>query len=313
MPGETETVQTTQQNSPFLPNLGHLQGGWDEASRLYNQGGGGNAGLDQYITGLQSRINDPAYQVRQSQARDTGYQVATGELGWKPTQTLQDFESGKFLSPETNPWLKGAYDDAAGALRGQINGQFAGAGRYASGANQDILGQNLGKLANQFYGGAYQQGQQQRLQASTLMNQLQDTAARTRLTGAAMYPQMLTASDADSRGLADATQRRQDAPWQNLQRYLSAINSGQNFGGSSSTQTPTFSNPFGQAIDGIGGALSALNLGRQAFGNPFDWFSSGGGSSWGFDPSTYAGLLSGSSLASDAGQIGSGLLPGMLT
>jgi hypothetical protein len=291
MSNEVDTVQSTQQAKPFLPNMGNLQFGFDEASRLYPQSGG-NSALNQYITGLQSRVNDPGFQNNKSQVLDIGRKVAMGDIGWQPTQTLQDFESGKFLNPESNPWLQSFYDDAAGRMRGQIASQFGGAGRYGSGAMGDAMGTGLSNLANQMYGGAYQQGQAQRLQASGLMNQMQDNAARTQLAGATLYPQLFSAVDADSRALIAAQQQQQDQPWANLQRYMGIVNPGINFGSSTTSSQPFYSNPFGQAVGAAGGLLQAGKYGLDLYksfggGNPLTDISDGVSSlfgSGGFDP-----------------------------
>jgi hypothetical protein len=269
VPNETSNVQSTQQSSPFLPNMGYLQKGFGEADKLLDRP---TPSLTQLYNNIQSRQGGE-YAQQFKDIEQSALDIArTG--GYSASPELQRFTSGSMLSPDSNPWLKGAYEDAAGAVRGQVASQFAGAGRYGSGANQDILGQNLGKLANQFYGGAYQQGVGQMLQASLLGEQLEGQNANRRLQGAALYPQLLNSRDAELQKLA--SMERGDDMWTNLQRYMGIVNPGVNFGNTQTNNTPYSSNPFGQAVGGVGGALSALSLGRQAFGNPFDWFGGGG-------------------------------------
>ncbi len=81
-----------------------------------------------------------------------------------------DVLSGKYLAPESNPYLRGTYDEAARAVTdnyqnavlpaitsrfarsgNSLSGQFLGAGNRATQA----LGNSLGDLATNIYGGAY--------------------------------------------------------------------------------------------------------------------------------------------------------------
>ena len=282
MSTETDTAQTTQQATPFLPNLSHLQTGFDEAARLYGQG----TRTPSALTNLEAFYNgDPRLTDiwnRTSGAANQLSDIATGRAGYTPNQTTQDFMSGRFLDPETNPWLKGAYEDAAGAVRGQINSTFAGGGRYGSGANQEVLGANLGKLANTMYGGAYQQGQQQRLAAGLLDNQMRGQATRDQMQAATLYPTVARSFLQDPMMLAQIQQQQIDAPWTNLQRFMGAVNPGINFGSTTTSQQPVYSNPFGEGVGAAGSLLLAGNLAANLFGNPF---ASAGASAGGFDAS----------------------------
>jgi len=263
MSNETETVSTTQTASPSLPNMPFLSQGFSEAARLYNQG----AQVPDAYKAIETRLLGPSGQHASDwnrRAADTVAQYATGHHGqYFTSPTLQRFMSGEMLSPDSNPWLKGAYEDAAGALRGQISSQFAGSGRYGSGANQEILGRNLGQLANQMYGGAYQQGIGQMLSAGMMDSQLQSQDTGRRMQAAAMVPGLMD-SDLNSLFKLGLVQQGQiNAPWENLQRYMGVVNPGINFGGSTTSQQPYFSNPVGQGIGLLGSGLSAANM---AFG-----------------------------------------------
>lgn len=270
MSSDTETVQTTQQSTPYLPNMGQIQTGWGEAARLYNRG---SQVPDAYKM-LEQRYNgsDPQRQAYDDMLWQTNRDladIAGGNAGmYSMSPELQRFASGSMLSPDSNPWLKGMYEDAAGAMRGQVASQFAGAGRYGSGANQEILGRGLGQLANQMYGGAYQQGVGQMLSASMLGDQLTGQNTDRRMRAMAMQPSMMGAQDNDLYRLGQVQQAQIDAPWQNLQRYMGIVNPGINFGSTQTQSTPSYSNPVGQGLGLLGGGLSAANM---AFGQNGLW------------------------------------------
>ena len=125
------------------------------------------------------------------QAQDMIMQLAQG--GSPMLSGMQDYMtsllSGQFASPETNPWLAEAYNQAAGRMGEQfqnvtlpgMRSSAQGAGRSGSGVQallegqqMDALSQGLGSLANQMYGGAYQQNMQNMLtgaQMAPLLNQ----------------------------------------------------------------------------------------------------------------------------------------------
>lgn len=85
--------------------------------------------------------------------------------------TMTATARGDFLNPESNPYLRKTYDDAArpmvenyrAAVAPGIDAGATRAGRYGSGAwnnehsrQEDNLGRSLGDLSNSIYGGNYQ-------------------------------------------------------------------------------------------------------------------------------------------------------------
>ena len=62
---------------------------------------------------------------------------------------------GQYLSPNTNPYLQGLYNQMAGDVTAGVQSEFSKAGRYGSGANQAVLARELGNLANQVYAPQY--------------------------------------------------------------------------------------------------------------------------------------------------------------
>ena len=89
------------------------------------------------------------------------------------SQTLDNAEGNlnQLIGGGKNPYLDAAYGQAAEQVSNSVNSQFSGAGRYGSGAQQDLLAKNLGNVATNIYGGAYDQDQGRRLQAIGLAPQ----------------------------------------------------------------------------------------------------------------------------------------------
>src|SRR5260221_2618408 len=92
----------------------------------------------------------------------TNQTLAPGAL-----QNIQDTIAGRYLDPASNPYLAGTYDAAARQVTPRVNSLFEAGGRYGSGANQGVLGQNLADLASNIYGTNYQNERTRQLAAAT--------------------------------------------------------------------------------------------------------------------------------------------------
>ena len=66
---------------------------------------------------------------------------------------LNTTASGAYLN--ANPYLDATFNKAADAVQSRVNNSFASAGRFGSGLNQRTLGDSLGDLATNIYGGNY--------------------------------------------------------------------------------------------------------------------------------------------------------------
>lgn len=73
---------------------------------------------------------------------------------------------GDYLDPKTNPWLAEVGDIVSGKIGASVDSRFSGAGRYASGAHQDVLGDSVGDALTQLYGANYQAERQRQAQAA---------------------------------------------------------------------------------------------------------------------------------------------------
>jgi len=63
--------------------------------------------------------------------------------------------NGGALDGSKNPYFSAVVDRASEGARDAVNMNFAGAGRYGSGANQQILAREVGDLQNRAYAGQY--------------------------------------------------------------------------------------------------------------------------------------------------------------
>lgn len=134
-----------------------------------------------------------------------------------------------------NPYLDAMYGRAAEKVTDSVNSNFSAAGRYGSGAQTDVLSQNLGDLATQVYGGAYENDQARRMQGISMAPQFGDLDYKD-------ASQMLNAGQI----MQDQDQKPMDFQYQQFQeqqndpyKKLAAMSGvfGSNLGGSSSTQS----------------------------------------------------------------------------
>ena len=75
--------------------------------------------------------------------------------------------SGDFLSPTTNPYSQALFNQMADDVTSKVQSQFSRAGRLGSAANQEVLADSLGRLANQVYGDQF--NRERALQAQTML------------------------------------------------------------------------------------------------------------------------------------------------
>lgn len=76
--------------------------------------------------------------------------------------------SGAYLTPESNPYLKGMVDTALGQVQGTVNAQFNRPGAFGGTAHQELLTRNLADTATNLYGQNYLNERSNQLRALTL-------------------------------------------------------------------------------------------------------------------------------------------------
>lgn len=190
--GPTNQQSTTTQNIPAwaLPYAQQLLG---QAGNLVLPGGQ----LQQMPSNLNQQV--AGFTPFQNQAfGDIGNTTGqSGDLAGAGAQNLGATLSGQFLDPSSNPYLQKTYNMAAENLTNEYNlgtapslqaeglqasggggpGALQGSSAFneAQSANQFGLGENLGNLATQIYGGNYQQERQNQISGLGLLPQTQNS------------------------------------------------------------------------------------------------------------------------------------------
>ena len=282
MATETSTsTQTTQIDPTIQPYLTY---GLTEAQRLYQAGGPKYYEGQTYVS--PSETTQQAIQALKNRAT-TGSPL----LSQAQQQTLGTIQ-GDYLGG--NPFFQGAFQPAAMAARkefetalGDIGSKASLAGRYGSGAMQNMQNMASGQFAQKLTDTAGQLAYQ---------NYAQERARQQQAT--AMAPEMAQADYGDIQRLLAAGQLgegytgqalqaninkfnyQQQLPQQQLNQYLNQVY-GFPAGRTTTTQTPYYTNPL---ATGLGTGLLGVNL-LTGLNN----LSRGGVSNWlsGFNPSGF--------------------------
>lgn len=85
-------------------------------------------------------------------------------------QNYTDTMNGKYLSADSNPYLKGAIDTAMNDVQTRVNSQFGG-NNYGTTAHQETLTRNLADAANGIYAQNYANERNNQLKDASLSSQ----------------------------------------------------------------------------------------------------------------------------------------------
>tara|TARA_R110000850_G_scaffold2535_3_gene12038 strand:- start:48 stop:863 length:816 start_codon:yes stop_codon:yes gene_type:complete len=184
---------------------------------------------------------------------------------------------GDYLDPSTNKYSQQLYNQIAGDVTSGVQSQFAKGGRLGSGANQEILARELGKVGTQVYGDQYNRERANMMNATQLAPQLaqadyQDIQA---LAGVGQ-----TREDMEMAKIQDAMSRfdfQQQQPYYKLREYLGSI--GANVPTNTMKTQPVYRNT-GAGI--LGGISTGANIGTQIPGLGAGLGAIGGGLLGGF-------------------------------
>lgn len=166
----------------------------------------------------------------------------------------------QFSNPGQNPHLDNTFNQAALATQNQLASQFAGRGRNVD-ASEGLRAQQLGDLATNIYGGAYENDRNRALQATGMQAGLYGDERNRQQQVLGMVPGLQQSSYADLDRLLGVGQTREgyaqqqlDAPGAALDSYLNRVsgNMGQ------TTITPTSQN---RGAGALGGALGGAQIG----------------------------------------------------
>jgi hypothetical protein len=110
------------------------------------------------------------FSPEQSMAQNLARMRATGgsSLIRGAQGQVGDIIGGKYLTPDSNPWLKSYYEKAAETAMPQIDTAAVNAGRYGGGAWGQMRGRTAGELASGIYGKAYETERDRQMQATNM-------------------------------------------------------------------------------------------------------------------------------------------------
>ena len=244
---QTQTVEPPAFAKPYI------EGGYQQASQLYNQGG------PQFYPGDTFVPFSPQSEqaMAMTQQRAMGGSPLTGAAQNYATQSL----NGDFMN--SNPWLDQTFNRAAQATRSAMDSQFATAGRDVQ-AQMPFRAEQLNNLATNIYGGAYDAERNRQQQTLPFANQLanQDYVDLGMLQGVGSQVEGKAGEVLGSQ--MDRWNFNQMRPEQALDSYFARING--LTGGYNSQQTPIYRNPMGSAM---GGALLANSMFNKNNDNPW--------------------------------------------
>lgn len=262
--GESTTQIAKQEQTPPAYAIPGLTFGAGEAQRLYNQGNAQpfpNARFVPFNPATTSALG--GQEALATNNINNGNPLISGAQG-----LAQNTLAGNFLSPDSNPWMRGAVDYANQPVIDAFNqnvipgidSRFSQSGRYGSGAHTqantqavDALTRNLAGNSAQMYGNFYNQerGAQQAAMAAApgLSDAGYQDFGRLAQVGAAREGK----ANEELQGAMSLWDQQQNLPWSNLQRMVATIGGGAP-GGTTTSHIPMTSNPL---LSGIGAAGSA--------------------------------------------------------
>ena len=267
--GSTSTT-STQTSSPWGPIQGPLIKSFDEAERLYDAPG------PQYFP--DSTLAGFTPEMQQSLASIFDQTQAGSPIAREGQQQFQDTLSGKYLDPDTNPFLQSTIDYATQPIKREfkettlpnLNSTFSRGGRYGSGAHArgysqvtDDYQRNLGGTASNIAFANYGQERGRQFDATKMapdyaMRRFDDPTMAYRYGGLQQIQ--------NQRGI-DAQRERfqygQQLPYAKLAQYQQSLAPGTGFG----TQTGQGTQPFFQ--DNTGKYIGYGILGASVIAAPF--------------------------------------------
>ncbi|WP_049732863.1 hypothetical protein [Rhizobium ecuadorense] len=262
--------QTTTSNSaPWAAAQPALKQGIGAAQSLYNSGTGAQVYTGSTVVPWDAKTTQGMGVISNAANANSGGQGTSGQYqdiinngGYNAGQldalnNTRAVANGSFNINE-DPGFQQVVDQATNS----VNGSASAAGRYGSGANQQLLGSTIGDLGARQYqawqarkdsanSNLFNMSQQGIGNLSTAYSGLQAPAQSLMQVGA-MNEDLATRQMNDKLRIFN---ERQSKPWENLSR-LNAIASGAGQLGSSQTQSQPGQNPF----------LTALGYGASGAG-----------------------------------------------
>ena len=191
-------------------------------------------------------------------------------------QNYTDTMSGKFLSPDSNPYLRSTVNQALGDVQGRINSQFGGNG-YGTTAHQETLTRNLTQAANDAYGQNYANERNNQMKGMAVADQMGNIDYNN-------AQQLIGVGDIQRQESQDQLNNQysdwlaaQNQPYRQLDVLANSLGAAVN--GQGSVQAAGYaSNPYtaNRYANAIGGALGGYSLG-SALGDNGAYGAAAGG------------------------------------
>jgi len=263
---QTQTSVQTSKPPAWAAPL--FRQGAQDAQNLYQSGQGGNVYQGQRVADLSKETQSGLHGLQQA-LDGFGNPALQGLLGQKTAaqSNLADMASGSYLQ-QGNPYYREQLNAAVNDMAARVNSQMAGAGRYGSGANSNILAKNTASMMLSGLNADYDRAMQNMLAANGQI----DSANQGALNSAGNYLRNWSgAADAQLQGgravdgnaqdrLAAEQQKWQEEDDKGWRRLGYLQDAAQGFAGNYGTQTGKSSttmrdsnNPWNMA-----GSLSGL-------------------------------------------------------
>ena len=261
--GSSPAGNTTTTSGPPSWAQPYFSGGMQSASNLY-----GTPMSPAYYPGQQVAPFSPLQEQGLQQTQQTA--ESPNQYNQSAGNYFNTLESGQMLNPASNPALQGLANQSFQQIQNNLATQFAGGGRNIE-ASAPVQASQMGNIANQIYGGAYN---------NTLSNMTGALGQSNNLIAGQYAPaqQLMGAGGAvqqQAQNLDSANQNiynyYQNLPYSQLSNYMSTI-SGIPIG--KQTQTPYFTNPL---AGGLGGAMAGAQIGSAVPGIGTGFGALGGG------------------------------------
>lgn len=238
----------------------YLRPGFDAAQSYFNQGIGGGVYDGQRVAGFTPQQNSYFSGVNQSLGQTPGYMQ-------NAQNTVSDMAGGG----ATNPYFQNSLNQQLDDIQNRVNASTSGMGRYGSGAHTSVLTSELSDAASRALNDNYFGEQGLKLNAAALAPQMQN-AEITRLRELLQSGSLQQSQRQDELNAArDLFNEKEQAPWNQLSRYMSSLQGGGTVMPQQQQQQPQAS----AAQRGLGGALTGASIGGM-FGQPLLGAAAGG-------------------------------------
>lgn len=250
---EQQNSSGTQNQTATPNNLPFLQSAWGQAS---NNANGSNPQVNEALSLLTNNANT-ASGAANTGLGTAGAYAAPGGTTNNANQYLTPFANGS-MTGNSNPGFNDMVKQLGFALQPQVDGQFAAAGRYGSGANANAFNTALTNEAGQLAYGNYNDSVNRQLAAGQSLGVNNANSTNQALVALGLVPGLGTAST----GAGQAAYGSAVAPTSTYANILSLLGAG---GGTSNGTTTA------QGTKNTQSSGTNMSLNFSDLMNPMSW------------------------------------------